>query len=509
MTDPPPEARAAGRRALLWALLALCACAACMGTVLAAREIGNYGQETDFYWKHVPNARDLLRGMFPAYGNKMPLYSTLLAAASLVTGEWFVTALVISAVCALATLAVLGRLAWEWSDRWEAAPAALILAVGFNPVFFRSAVEVGRDPLFVLLSVTGVWAVCRARTGRGLLLAAGVALLATLARQNGVALLPALAVRAGQLAGWRRRAFVRRAWLPCAAFGAGLGGWMALKKVCTGRGGLLLGGSVRQAMGREALRAAGGGRRGVAVAYALWAWVGRCGGHLLAAAGTVLGWPAVLLTGAGGAVLAWGGVRRSWRGPSAVTAVYVAACWLVTSFSHFEPRYALPYVFWPLVLVLSGLAAGAEGVPARRWRRAAALLVAAGCLAAQGRGMYRLVTWLPRAEPRELLAFVEPIRRSVPADGVVAVFKPHIGFYTGRHWVRVARRAAADVPAFLEAARQSGATHILFTAKEAAMYPACAALQHPVTVPDGLRLLARTDRGALYALTATLEASKK
>ena len=99
--------------------------------------IGNLATDTNFFWTHVPNAKDLSRWVFPDYGAKMPLYSALLAFARLFYSDWFALGKLISMLGSIGVLYIIYRFLDRTLQckRWIS--VASVLLISANYYFFR------------------------------------------------------------------------------------------------------------------------------------------------------------------------------------------------------------------------------------------------------------------------------------------------------------------------------------------------------------------------------------
>ncbi|HEX7078574.1 MAG TPA: glycosyltransferase family 39 protein [Candidatus Eisenbacteria bacterium] len=204
----------------------------------SAHGIGNYGVETDFYWKYGPAARDLARGHVDAqyYDSKGWGYPAAVALLALSGFEPFRAGQVIALLAALVSLLLLYRL--HRSLFGPGAALAGVLLVAGNGVFLANTYEVGTDMFFLAVALASVALLLRSKEPGALAVLASGLLggWAFSTRYNGLFLLPgALAlflvyrVPQGPMgAAWRRAAI----WT--GGFVAGALPWLVINAVHTG-----------------------------------------------------------------------------------------------------------------------------------------------------------------------------------------------------------------------------------------------------------------------------------
>lgn len=501
------EDRQHGNRRRAWLLvgvyLALYAVVLCL-VAFRGHQIGHFAHETDFYWKHVPNARDVLAGTFPNYGNKMPFYSLVLAVVYLVAGDWFTAGRLISIMASVGVLVVMARIVLRLTRGRSLIALLAVMLVSSNSTFFSMSYEVGRDVVLMLLCAGALDCMLCARGRRGLLAAALLAALATLTRLNGLVLMGALVVRAGFMSAWRARRMAGLLWLPFLLYGALFGAWPALKYLGTGSAALMLKKSVRYAAGGQATFDGPQARGALALAgRVLNVFLGRLPTHLTRDAFQLLRWPVAGLTAlglvAGG--FQWRAVER--RRDVLVLAAFVLGSVLMLSLFHYESRYSLPHVFWLPLIALAILTTPAVLRLKSLFRWTAVVWIGIGLFAGNVHRTVDSVRWRLSIEPRYLLAFADYLNAHASDGELVINFKPHISVLTGLPWRRLSRREMTTPGRFIAGAREAGATYILFAEKEATAYAACSAMVTPTNDFAGVIPVFHTPHGVLYRLAPT------
>ncbi len=147
--------------------------------------IGDMGVETDFYVELVPQAQKLLAGIFSPenYGAKGPVYSLLLAAFTLVAGDYFIAGLIINLVSGAAFIVALYFLIVELFNRLTA--SLVIVAVTANAMFLSYTYQAASDLSFMALCALSMLFLIRGTSTRGLVLSAVFGAAAFLNRYNG------------------------------------------------------------------------------------------------------------------------------------------------------------------------------------------------------------------------------------------------------------------------------------------------------------------------------------
>ncbi|HEY6571733.1 MAG TPA: glycosyltransferase family 39 protein, partial [Candidatus Eisenbacteria bacterium] len=207
-------------------------------TAFTRHTIGNYGVETDFYWKYGPAARDLLRGVVSIenYDSKGWGYPLVVAVVSLLGLDIFRAGQLVAILSAVGAAWILYRLHRSLFGPVHAlASLCIVLA---NLVFVQNTYEVGTDMFFLAVSLASVGLLLRSKSP-GLWAMAASGLIAGYAfstRYNGLFLLPgalllllAFGVPSGAMA---QR--LRRAALWTGAFIAGALPWMIANAIHAG-----------------------------------------------------------------------------------------------------------------------------------------------------------------------------------------------------------------------------------------------------------------------------------
>lgn len=153
-----------------------------------------------------------------------PLYPLLLRGAAWLTGEWPLTGIALSSALFFVALALVHELALAAGlSEAVARRAVLVTALWPSSIFFSYPTT---EALFLLLSTASLLAAMRGRPW----LAAALAALASVARLNGIVLLPVLALVQVRAHGWRSR----RETLALALVPLGLLAFMAHLRAITG-----------------------------------------------------------------------------------------------------------------------------------------------------------------------------------------------------------------------------------------------------------------------------------
>lgn len=185
--------------------------------------MGNYGVETDFYWKYGPAARDLAHGVVDIanYDSKGWGYPAVVAAVSAFGFETFRAAQVVALLSAALSLLLLYRL--HRSLLGPGLALAGLLIVAGNKTFLMNTYEVGTDMFFLAVMLASIALLLRSHDpGWKSILASGLlGGWAFSTRYNGLVLWPGalalfllLRVPAGPPAvRWRRAALYSGAFL--------------------------------------------------------------------------------------------------------------------------------------------------------------------------------------------------------------------------------------------------------------------------------------------------------
>lgn len=200
----PPPPRAAGKPAptggggatrwTRWIAYALLATFAVYWATQAFtfHRIGNYGVETDFYWKYGPAARGLTHGTIEIqhYDSKGWGYPAAVALVSLIGFETFRAGQIVALLSALLALWLLYRLHRSLFDPGVAL-AGLVIAAG-NATFLMNTYEVGTDLFFLAIVLASITLLLRSGTPGWRAIAASGLLggWAFSTRYNGLFLLP-------------------------------------------------------------------------------------------------------------------------------------------------------------------------------------------------------------------------------------------------------------------------------------------------------------------------------
>jgi len=206
--------------------------------VFADHRIGNYGVETDFYWKYGPAARDLLHGRIAIenYDSKGWGYPAAVALVSLFGLETFRAAQLLALLAAVAAGALLYRLHRSLLGPGVALASLFLLLCNHN--FLVNTYEVGTDMFFFAIALASI-ALLLGRTNPGVRAILASGLLGGLAfstRYNGLFLWPGalgllLLVRTAEGPTALR---LRRAGIWTAGFVAAALPWLIINAVHTG-----------------------------------------------------------------------------------------------------------------------------------------------------------------------------------------------------------------------------------------------------------------------------------
>ena len=154
--------------------------------------MGNYGVETDFYWKYGPAARGLTHGAIEIqhYDSKGWGYPATVAVVSLLGFEMFRAGQIVALLSALLALWLLYRLHRSLFDPGVAL-AGLVLVAG-NATFLMNTYEVGTDMFFLAMVLASIALLLRSGTPGWRAIAASGLLggWAFSTRYNGLFLLP-------------------------------------------------------------------------------------------------------------------------------------------------------------------------------------------------------------------------------------------------------------------------------------------------------------------------------
>lgn len=156
-----------------------------LSAALTYHTVGDYGIETDFFWTFVPGAEALLRGSLLIEEFRGPAYPALLAAASLVFGDFFRTGVILAVLASSMSVFFVHRLLVQFVGPERALWGTLLIAV--NPVFVQYSYSAGTDMMFfALVAASACFLFCKDRTATALALSAFLAGIAYLTRYNGI-----------------------------------------------------------------------------------------------------------------------------------------------------------------------------------------------------------------------------------------------------------------------------------------------------------------------------------
>jgi hypothetical protein len=200
--------------------------------------IGNYGVETDFYWKYGPAARGLTEGKIEIehYDSKGWGYPAAVALVSLIGFDTFRAGQVVALVSAVLTLWLLFGL--HRSLFGPATALAGLAVLAGNAIFATNTYEVGTDMFFLAIALASVALLLRSKAP-GWIAILGSGLLGGWAfstRYNGLFLVPgALALfLLFRIPNGVMRQQWRRAGLWTAGFALGALPWLAINAAQTG-----------------------------------------------------------------------------------------------------------------------------------------------------------------------------------------------------------------------------------------------------------------------------------
>ena len=235
-----PGAAAGATRWTRWIAYALLAVFAVYWATQAFtfHRMGNYGVETDFYWKYGPAARGLTHGAVEIqhYDSKGWGYPAAVAVVSLLGFETFRAGQIVALLSALLALWLLYRLHRSLFDPGVAL-AGLVVVAG-NATFLMNTYEVGTDMFFLAIALASIALLLRSGSPGWRAIAASGLLggWAFSTRYNGLFLLPGalvlfllLRVPGGPMRDqWRRSAL----WV--AGFAVGALPWLWINAAHTG-----------------------------------------------------------------------------------------------------------------------------------------------------------------------------------------------------------------------------------------------------------------------------------
>jgi Dolichyl-phosphate-mannose-protein mannosyltransferase len=238
---PPADVRPVGStrwtRWIAYALIALFG-VYWLFTAFARHTIGNYGVETDFYWKYGPAARDLLHGIIKIenYDSKGFGYPMVVALVSLLGFDFFRAGQMVGILSAVGSAWMLYRLHRSLFGPTHAlASLAIVLA---NLTFIQNTYEVGTDMFFVFVSLVSVGLLLRSKTPtlRTIALSGLIGGFAFSTRYNALFLLPGafLLFFFFRVPGGSLRDHMRQAAVWCGAYLLGALPWLIVNAIYTG-----------------------------------------------------------------------------------------------------------------------------------------------------------------------------------------------------------------------------------------------------------------------------------
>ncbi|HEU4724233.1 MAG TPA: glycosyltransferase family 39 protein [Candidatus Eisenbacteria bacterium] len=207
-------------------------------TVFTKHTIGNYGVETDFYWKYGPAAKDLLRGVISIenYDSKGWGFPLVVAAVSLLGLDVFRAGQIITLLSAVGTALIVFRLHRSLFGPVHALASVALLFT--NLTFVQNTYEVGTDLFSIAVSLVSIALLLRSKSpGWRSIVASGViGGYAFATRYNALFLLPGalllfLVFRVPDGGAAKR---LRRAGVWTASFLAGALPWLVVNAMKTG-----------------------------------------------------------------------------------------------------------------------------------------------------------------------------------------------------------------------------------------------------------------------------------
>jgi hypothetical protein len=152
---------------------------------LMFHRVGDFGAETDFYWGYALQARDLLLGKITIDAFHGPLYPLVLGLASKIFGDLFRSGIIISALSASLSLALIFEILKSVFSADVAFVSTILVAI--NKSFIQYSYTAGTDMFFVAVSLAGLFLLFRKPviTVLELCLSAACMSLAYLVRYNG------------------------------------------------------------------------------------------------------------------------------------------------------------------------------------------------------------------------------------------------------------------------------------------------------------------------------------
>lgn len=164
-----------------------------VGIHLAFFPIGDIGVEADFYSELVVAAKQLAAGDFSVehYPYKGPVYSFALFFVHLFGGDWYLSGILLNALCAAGSLLIIYRLFLRLYDRVIALLTVVFVSLVYE--FFILSHKASSDMLFLFLCYMAIYMLCMERfSWMRLVLGSLFSALAFLTRYNGIFLPVAL-----------------------------------------------------------------------------------------------------------------------------------------------------------------------------------------------------------------------------------------------------------------------------------------------------------------------------
>ncbi len=417
--------------------------------------VGDLGVESDFYAELVVAAQRLLAGDFAVanYPFKGPLYSFILAPLYWLLRplglDWYGAGVLLNALCAGASLALLYRLLVRIFPTPTAASATL--ACGLQAEFFLLAHKASSDLLYFLLFIATVLLLRGADTRRQVFAAGLLAGLAFLTRYSGAMLLPAALIVV--LVTPLERPL--RAALLVAGFLVPTLPWLIFGLMTTGhplQQGNLMNVVLEFYPGGDGPAPPSGGfqNMGQLIAHDPGYFLTHFLGNLGRRFGQDLKWVVGLLLSPlvvfGATALSAAQLRDrlhlpGWMGRYRLNReawIFVAFCLLnfvALGLVFHRPRFALPHSPLYFVLIYGwyfGLARQDEGPRDRRFLLVGLALVL-GVSSLQMRDSLDGLRQYRERQPREVLQQAAVLRAALPASpqGALLARKPHLAHYAG------------------------------------------------------------------------------
>lgn len=469
--------------------------------------MGNLGTETDFFSTHIPNAKDLIKGVFPNYGAKMPLYSALVAFMHFFYKDWFVLGKFISIVSSIGALSIIYKFLYKvlYGKQWVA--FASVLLISTNYWFFKYSYEATYDMPFFFLCLLSLFFLFNKGVGNHILLASLFAVLASLMRTNGLFLLPVIIIHILLMRKDNLSLVYRPLLGSMAVFGIIYGAWTLVKYYFTSS---LTTTNIRfiirefypnpdiqsQITGLFTLITYDFG-------HFLSFYLGRVLNIIKRDWSELLSWPlsAVIFVG-----IAFN-LRRlkqiTHKRIFAVLVANMALSMLLLALFHYEHRYSFAHVyFYPII----GLMLIDQWLETTKFKyKLPLILVIVGLFIFNVGTTPNKVKRDLNSEPTYLHPFANYLRehRQINRE-VIMARKPHIGYYADLKWVFLKPRIKT-MDMLLKRAKEVNASYLLYSVIEAHSHPQFRSLFNPKTQLPHLIPIAYTRYGILYAFHDLLE----